>query len=800
MIRHYLHVAFRNLFKNPVYSFINIFGLSIGISCAIAIFLYVQDEITYDSNHLNAENIYRTTCTYYLPNGAGQEDYALAGGGVAQHFVNDYPEILQSVRIRRRDDRIVLTPDGTENYETIHIADSNVFELFTFPLLYGDSRTALNDPFEIVLSQEYALKYFNKLDIVGEELFLPEDSISFTVTGVLEDIPQNTHIRFDMLASFQTLYETESYVESWWSFGTYTYIELIPSTDVNTLGEKIKRISANYIGESEESSGYYQEYFLQNLQDIHLQSDLRAEAEPNSKQAYVYIFTIVGVFILLIACINFMNLATARSAKRAKEIAIRKVSGAYKQQLMWQFLSESMLMSVISLFLSSILVLLILSEINAFTGKSLSLLDQSSAIILGGILFFGLFIGFLAGVYPALVLSSFQPASTLKGNFHSSGKGNILRKVLVVFQFTISIFLIGGTFATSSQLNYMRNLSLGFDKEQTVYIPSRYTNTARQDFTSLKNALENESGVVEASLSSTIPGKSMGNNVVRIGWSEDAEWSDMRFISVDFDFASLYSLELAAGRDFDINIPSDVNESFLLNASGAARLGWTNPEDAIGKELGWRDRSGRIIGVLEDFHFMSANQSIEPFIMVMNGERAPGYISIKLAGTDIQESLKTIRSKYSEIMPNKIFDYSFLDEDFNEQYIAEERFMSLFTIFSTIAILVACLGLFGLASFVAEAKFKEIGVRKVLGASTTQIMFMLNREFSILVGVSMIIAIPASYFASSGWIQSFPYQANLSILIFVFAGILALIVSWVTVSYHSFRAASVNPVESIASE
>ena len=800
MYLHYFTIAFRNLFKSPVYSFINIFGLSIGMSCAIAIFLYVQDEVTYDSNHKNAANIYRATCTYYLPNGAGQENYALAGGGVAQHLVNDYPEILQSVRIRRRDNRIILSPDGTENYETIHVADSNIFDLFTLPLLFGDPATALNDPFEIVLSQEFALKYFNTLDIVGKELYLPEDSISFTITGVLEEIPKNSHIQFGLLASFQTLYETERFVESWWSFGTYTYLELIPHVNVQELGEKIKRISANYIGESEESSGYYQEYFLQNLMDIHLNSDLRGEMEPNSKRAYVYIFSIIGIFILLIACINFMNLATARSAKRAKEIAIRKVSGAYKRQLMGQFLSESMLLSTISMVISSILIIFILSEINDFTGKSLSLVNQSSGVIIGGILFFGLVVGLLAGGYPALVLSSFQPSSILKGNFHSSGKGNVLRKVLVVFQFTISVFLIGGTFATNSQLNFMRNMSLGFDKEQTIYIPTRYTNTARQDFSSLKNALDNESIVLHSSLSSRIPGVNMGNNVVRLGWADDADWSDMRFLSVDFDYLPLYNLQLVEGRNFDKEIPSDENGAFLLNESGAARLGWTNPEDAIGKELGWQNRQGRVIGVLKDFHFMSANQTIEPFIVVMNGDRTPGYISIKMAGNNLPESLDIVRATFSEVMPNKVFDYSFLDEDFNTQYISEERFMSLFTIFSTIAILVACLGLFGLASFVAEVRFKEIGVRKVLGASTSQIMFMLNKEISILVGIAMMIAIPAGYFASDYWIQSFPYQADLSILIFVLAGFVALVVSWVTVSVHSYRAASVNPVKSIGTE
>jgi putative ABC transport system permease protein len=770
------------------------------MACAIAIFLYVQDELIYDTNHENAENIYRLTCTYYLPNDAGQEDYAVMGGGVAQHLVNDYPEILQSVRFRRRQNRIVRQADGTENYETIHLADSNVFQLFTFPLIEGDPQTALDEPFEIVLSQDYAIKYFNRLDIVGEQLFLPEDSISFTVTGVLAEIPQNSHIRFDMLASFQTLYETEQYVESWWSFGTYTYVELSPKANVDELGAKIKRISANYIANQEEQSGYYQEYFLQNLTEIHLNSDLRSEWEANSKEAYVYVFAIVGIFIMLIACINFMNLATARSAKRAKEIGVRKVSGADRHQLIWQFLGESILMSFIALLISLAFIFFILDGINDFTGKSLSIVSQSSAVILGGTLIFGLLIGLIAGIYPALILSSFQPTSTLKGSIYSSSKGNVLRKMLVVFQFIISIFMIGGTFATSSQLNFMRNKSLGFDKEQTIYIPTRYTATALQDFTALKNNLDNESGIVEVSLSSRVPGEEMGNNVVRLGWAEDAEWSDMRFIAVDFDFIALYNLDLVAGRPFDEDISSDISEGFILNEAGAERLGWSNPEDAIGKELGWQRRRGRVIGVLKDFHFMSANQSIEPFIVVMIEGRTPGYISIKISGDNFRQTLSTIETAHASVMPNKLFEYSILDDDFDLQYKAEERFMTLFTIFSTIAILVACMGLYGLASFIAEVKFKEIGIRKVLGANTMQMVLMLNKDFTILVGIAMVIAVPLGYFAADYWVQSFPYKANLSVYIFVLAGIVSLVISWITVSYQSYRAASINPVKSIATE
>lgn len=799
MIRHYLTIAWRNIIKSPLYSTINILGLSIGMACTIAIFLYIHDEITYDGNHTNP-NIYRLNCTYYLPNDGGKEENATMGAAVAQYMVSDYEEILQSVRLRRYGNQVVQREDLQLSYETIHFADSNIFELFTFPLLEGDPGTALNEPYEMVLSQEYAKKYFNTLDVVGKQLYLPEDSLAYTITGVLADVPANTHLKFDMLGSFQTLYEREQFIESWWSFSTWTYLELQDKVDPDVVASKIKRISANYIAEQEEGSGYYQEYFLQHLSDIHLTSDLRGELEPNSKKAYVLIFGAVGLFILIIAAINFMNLSTARSSKRAREIAVRKVSGAYKQQLIGQFLSESILMSVMALIIATAVVALLLNNINTFTGKSLSIFGQSSLLIAGTTLFLGLFTGLISGAYPALYLSSLKPTESLKGKGSASSQGGRLRKVLVVLQFTISIVLIGGTFATNQQLTFMREKSLGFEKERTIYIPTRYTNTARADFETLKRQLESVSSVRGASLSSRVPGTNMGNNVVRLGWSDDAEWSDMRFITVDHDFVDLYQLTILAGRSFDKDRPSDVEEAFMINESGAARLGWTNVEDAIGKELRWQQRRGRVIGVLKDFHFRSVNQTIEPFIVVMNGNRTPGYISVRLATENLETGLKEVEAAFSSVMPNRTFEYSFLDVDFDQQYQAEEKFMQLFTTFSAIAIFIACLGLYGLAMFIAQFRFKEIGVRKVLGASTGQMVLMLNKEFSLLVLAALVIAVPVGFYASQEWIATFPYKANISVLLFIGAGLLSLLIAWLTVSMQSYKAAAANPVKSIRAD
>jgi len=800
MLHNYLKVAIRSLLKNKVYSSINILGLTVGMTCAILIFLYVQSELGYELHHKKANNIQRLVVEYFLPDNNGSEKWATMGAPVGEVIAKDYAEIVQSVRIRPFANQVIKLKDrGERFYQTIAFADSNIFKIFTLPLISGNPDTALKNPFSAVISENVAIKYFGRIDVVGEILDLPDLSNIFEITGVMENMPSNTHLNFDFLVSFSTQISL-NYSFHWWNFSYYTYLELVPGTNIGALESKIKRISANYILDQEESSGYRQEYSLQNFRDIHLTSDLRSEMEPNSKKSYVYIFSIIGVFILVIACINFMNLATARSIVRAKEVGLRKVAGAYRSQLVGQFLGESIIMALLSLLLSIGLALLLLPQVNQFTNKELSLNILNNSGVFFALISITFFTGIFSGSYPAIFLSSFNPAETLKGDFKNNRKGNGLRKFLVVFQFAISIALITGTLVVFNQLQFLKTRNLGFNKEQVIFIPTRHAANASQNFKLLKEELIKRADIVTVSISSAVPGKGMGNNVVRIGWDDDAIWSDMRFLAVDYDFLTLFDIKMKEGRYFDERNGTDEQEAFIINESGRRRLGFESAELAIGEPLRWQNRKGRVIGVINDFHFMSPNKNIEPFIMVMNGGRTPGYLSLKISSQDNSKIISEIESVYKKIMPDGIFEYSFLNEDYSLQFKADERFYSLFSLFSLIAISVACLGLYGLSAFTAELRFKEIGIRKVLGANVFRIILLLSKDYSRLVILAFIPAIPISYFAMSNWLQDFPYKAEINPALFIFAGLISIVVALIATSFHAVRAALINPVDSITHE
>ena len=800
MFRNYLKVAGRSILKNKVYSSINILGLTVGMTCTILIFLYVQSELGYELHHKKANNIQRLVVEYFLPDNNGSEKWATMGAPVGEVIAKDYAEIVQSVRIRPFTSQVIKLQDRSERfYQTIAFADSNIFKVFTLPLISGKPETALKNPFSAVISENAAIKYFGKIDVLGEILEMPDRSSMLKITGVMKNMPPNTHLNFDFLVSFSTQVSL-NFSFHWWNFSYYTYLELIPETNIGALESKIKRISANYILDQEESSGYRQEYSLQNLRDIHLTSDLRGEMEPNSKKSYVYIFSIIGVFILVIACINFMNLATARSVVRAKEVGLRKVAGAYRSQLVGQFLVESIIMALLSLLLSIGLALLLLPQVNQFTNKELSLNILNNSGVFLALISITFFTGIFSGSYPALFLSSFNPAETLKGDYKTNSKGNGLRKFLVVFQFAISIALIAGTLVVFNQLQFLKTRNLGFNKEQVIFIPTRHAANASQNFKLLKEELIKRADIVAVSISSAVPGKGMGNNVVRLGWDDDAIWSDMRFLAVDYDFLTLFDIKMKEGRYFDERNGTDEQEAFIINESGRRRLGFESAELAIGEPLKWQNRKGRVIGVINDFHFMSPNKNIEPFIMVMNGGRTPGYLSLKISSQDNSKIISEIESVYKEIMPDGIFEYSFLNEDYSLQFKADERFYSLFSLFSLIAISVACLGLYGLSAFTAELRFKEIGIRKVLGANVFRIILLLSKDYSRLVILAFIPAIPISYFAMSNWLQDFPYKAEINPALFIFAGLISMVVALIATSFHAVRAALINPVDSITHE
>ncbi len=800
MLHHYLLIAVRAFKKNRSYSVLNILGLTLGVTCSLTIFIYVYDELTYDHHHVNCDRIYRLNNAYHLPNNAGFEEYAASGPVVSQMLVKDFPEIEKAVRINLRQNQVFEKP-GTRDpmYETLFAADSNFFEIFTFPFIAGSPGNALNDINTLVISKKIALKYFNRTDVIGETLHLQNDTVGFRITGVMDDIPSNTHLKMNVITSMETFrVRGVGFLQTWWNFGYNTYLLLAPNTNVAALENKIKYISRNYIAGEEDQSGYKQEFSLTPFTRIHLHSNLRGELEPNSKAAYVFTFLIVGIFILVIACINFMNMATARSAMRAKEIGLRKVAGAVRPQLIGQFLGEAFLMTLIAVVLSVILLQVALPVLNNFSGKELKVIDESYFwLMLAGIT---LFVALLAGSYPSLFLSAFRPVETLKGTFRNSAKGNSLRKALVVFQFGISIFLIAGTLIIMNHLKYIRSIDLGFDKSRVLFIPARNSRGASADFKLLKEEMLKISGVENATLSSNVPGKDMNNNVVRKGWDQDAAWSDMRFISVDYDFVDVFNLKLVEGRSFRRESPSDENEAFLVNESGMRRLGYSNPKDIIGEHFAWQDRKGSVVGVLKDFHFMGANVAIEPFIAVMNTPRSVSFLSLKVSTSDLATVTKQVESIFKETLPNGIFEYSFLDQEFDKQYKSEDRFMGIFTFFSVVAILIACLGLYGLGMFMTELRFKEVGIRKVLGASEKSVLVLLTKDFILLVVFSFILAVPLSYWAMNTWLSSFPYKENINPILFAFAGVAAIVIALLTVSYNAIRASLTNPVKAIRME
>lgn len=800
MVKNYLKIAVRSLLKHKVYAFLNIFGLTVGITCSLLIFLYVQDELTYDQHHKNADNIVRASIEYFLPNDGGSEKWAPISAVVPQYMVKDYPEILSSVRFSKWNDRVVEKPGTNQRfYQDITWADSNVFQLFDFPLLEGDPATALKEPYTVVMTEELALRYFGKTDVIGESLRFPDNNYQLKITGILEKVPANSHLKFEMLGSFETLRATNGYGNSWWGFGAHSYLELVPGTDIKELEGKVKRISANYILDQETGSGYRQEYMLTPFKDIHLRSNIRSEYEANGNASYVYIFSFVGIFILLIACINFMNLATARSVSRAKEVGVRKVVGAYRKHLIAQFLSESIFMAFVALMLSVGLVLLTLPALNEFTAKVMVFNPLENTELGVMLLVITGFVGLLSGSYPAFVLSAFKPTQTLKGSFKTSAKGAVLRKGLVVVQFLISIGLIISTLIVFNQLNYMRDLELGFEKERIIFIPSRYGAGTAENFPVLKDRLEQFPEINGVTLSSRVPGKEMNNNVVRLGWDQNAEWSDMRFITVDYDFIETYNLEVVAGRGFDRSFGTDLGEGFILNESGVNRLGFASADEAIGKQLAWQNRQGRVIGVLKDFYFMSVQNAIEPFIMPME-QGAAGYLSARVETSNFDEVIRRIEAAYKEVMPDRIFEYSFLNQDFDQQYQAEEKFGRVFTFFAVVAILIACLGLYGLAAFTAQQKVKEIGIRKVLGASEAGVIFLLSGNFIRLVLLSFIVAAPLAYFLMNSWLAAFAERVNIGVTVFLVAAGISIFIALITVSYQSVKAAMTNPIKSLRYE
>jgi putative ABC transport system permease protein len=810
MLKNYLKIALRNLLRHKGYSLINVAGLAVGIACCLLILLYVQDELAYDRHHEKAGQIYRAA----LDGRLADKDFhfAVSCAPLAVILPQELPEVLASTRLRNRSG--VLVRSGEKRFTEDHIfyADSTVFGVFTFPLVQGDPKTALAHPNAIVLTVAMAAKYFGDENPIGKTLAL--DDQDYQITGVMQDAPRQSHFHPDFLAAMATLPDSRD--PSWLNNNFYTYLVLPANTSATEFEAKVATVVKKYVDpqvkaavgigfdEFVASGGRYR-YYLQRLPDIHLHSKLDVEIEANGDIKYLYIFSAIAVFILLIACINFMNLATARSANRAKEVGIRKVLGSFRSQLVQQFLSESILISVIALLIAIGLAELLLPFFNNLAAKQLQADFLSGNPARFGLIGFALLVGIIAGSYPAFFLASFQPVSVLKGKLSRPGGtgSRWLRSGLVVFQFAISIALIAGTAVVQQQLQYVQRQNLGFDKEHVVVIQK--AGKLKQQSPAFKQELLRSPEVLNASAATEVPGRWFSNTTVQPEGAPPDRFELLWYLAADEDFVKTLGMKIIAGRNFSKAFSTD-SSAVILNETAVKRLGLT---EAVGKKIVLMGRTREeslkftVIGVLKDFHFESLRQEIRPLALFPQRalrERAPGFVAVRLRPKNLPATLAFLENKWREFVPHHPFEYSFLDADFEALYRAEQRTGRIFGAFSALAILIACLGLFGLASFMTEQRTKEIGVRKVLGASVAQVVILLSKDFTRLVLIALMIAAPAAYLAMNRWLQDFAYRIEISWWVFALAGSVALFIALLTVSTQAIKAALANPVEALRYE
>ena len=796
MLKNYLKIALRNIRRHKGYSFINIFGLSIGITCTILMLIYVHHELSYDRFHKNAENIYRVT------NKKEMDWNALSPGALKSALLADFPEVVRAVRVCPWGGYIDF--NGSINYEgnryienKFLIVDPEFLDIFTFPLISGDSKKALSEPFSVVLTQEMAEKYFSNEDPMGRILKF-DNRYDYKITGILKNVPANSHFVFDFLISLETMYYTsyrgrKSALINWSHWFSATYIQLEKNCNPNVLENKLQALVKKHIGERSKN-----EFHLQTLTKIYL-NPLNPPMGKTSDIRYIYLFSVIAFIIMLIACFNYINLSTAHSARRLKEIGIRKIVGADRPHLIRQFLGESILFAIIAFILSITFVELILPAFGSLIDRELNFgFFYDSWILLALICIIAL-VGIISGSYPALFLSSLSPLNTLKGGFKiGSKKSSGVRNSLVIIQFVFSIGLIICTFTIYNQLSYIKNRDLGFKKNHIIIIPVTEMNLER-DYEPFKNELSQYSQISDISVSSKLPSLITGGGGAK--WEGKTD-ENIRFTRgfVDYDFLDLYGIELLEGRNFSKRIPADIEQAYILNKSAVKAIGWEVP---IGKRFNqWGKEDGVVIGVVDDFHFLPLHQKIEPLVLslIQNDWEEARFFSIKISPSDIASTLSFIEEKFKEFSPDSPFSYSFLDEIIDRMYRSERKLGQSFIYFTLIAVLIACLGLFGLTSFTAEQKTKEIGIRKVLGASVSNIFLLLTKEFAKCVLIANIIAWPIAYYAMHRWLQGFAYRINIGPWTFILAAALALIIALLTVSYQAIKAATANPVDSLRYE
>ncbi|MCF7815068.1 MAG: ABC transporter permease [Candidatus Cloacimonetes bacterium] len=797
MLKNYLKIAFRNLVKNKSLSAINILGLAVSIAVCFLITLFILHELSYDKFHDNYENLYRTIIKGEIT--GNPIEYAVSMIPLSGVLTNDFEEVEAAVGIFRSGDKRLISYDDKAFYETsFYSATEEFFKVFDFELLRGDKAQVLSNPNSIVLTESLAKKYFGLEDPIGKTI-VENETVEYTVTGVCRDFHTNSHLKMNAITSVEY---TEDIAEYWGSFSAHNYIRLKEGVDPFEFETKINNLAMEKMGITKEQTGMEFLLFLEPVKDIHLLSNYQYNLGNDGDITYVYVFSIIALFILIIAYINFINLTTAHHMIRAKEIGVRKIVGANRKKLISQFLIESIVITLISTIVAFGLIELLQPIFNKLIGIELGL----NFILHGKYLLFGMgfmiFMAIISGMYPAVYLSSLNPISVVKGNLTGGSKKSILRNVLVVFQFVISIALICSTGVIYKQLQFFQHKKLGFDKEHVLILPLRSDETRKQAEV-LRDKLAGMSGVATACISSNYPGAgaSQGHGFFPEGKSEEQPWL-MKTMNADDNFVKTFKLNILQGRDFDAaNKAEDMN--VLINETLVKEVGW---EDPVGKTfLDPFIRDGEtmlpitVVGVLEDFHVNALRDKIEPMVIYYNPPNR-NYLSLRLEAGNVFKVMDIVESEWKEMHPGMPFDYFFLDEHFDRIHRTERNLATTFMYFTILAIMIACLGLFGLASYATDRRIKEIGVRKVLGSTVGQIVLLLSKDFSKLVILANILAWPIAWYAMNKWLQNFAYPAKMDIWIFIFSGVIAFLIALITVSFRTVKAANSNPVKALKYE
>ena len=800
MFKNYLKVAFRNIRKQKGYAFINIAGWAVGMTVCALILLWVQGEVSFDRFHQNADRIYRLTIDSRI---GTSQSAPVAPTPAAPALVREYPEILKAARLDRPRRMIVQFEDREFQEEGVGAVDNSFFEIFSFPFLAGDSRTALSQAYTAVITESTAKKIFGTVSPLGKFLRLG-DGKDYAVTGVLKDVPRNSHLAFNVLRSFETLVvENKAATENWFAISMYAYVLLDKGADPAALEAKFPAFVEKNMGPTLKSVGGTMSLRLQPLKRIHLYSDFALDIAPQGDIATVLLFSGIALLVLLIASINFVNISTARSSTRAKEVGLRKTLGAFRRRLVGQFLGESILFSLLAMVLAVGLHFPGLRLFSRAIGRPMEANLFQVPWMPPALLGLALFVGLAAGGYPAFILSSFQPGRVLKGQWRTGG-GVWFRRILVVTQFTVSILLIISTLVVSRQISFAKNKKLGFDKERVLIIP-RMSAALRRGYTSVRNELQSMPGVLGIGASSLVPGFGIARSVFFPEGFSPNEPQLMDTLSIEPGFFSALGISIIAGRNFDEKMESDKTQSVIINETAARRFGWAG--DPIGKRFVLRPGPGdadettylTVIGVVRDYHLASLHQKIEPQMINYNPD-ALRMISLRLAPGNIGPTLDLLKQAWKRLDPQNALDYRFLDETFDAQYRADEKMKTLTLDFGLLAVLIGCLGLFGMSSFTVERRTREIGIRKVLGSSVSRIVRLLSKETVLLVVAANAVAWPAAYFLMNLWLRRFAYRISISLWIFALAAVLSILTAFLTVSFQSVRAALARPADSLRYE